>query len=80
MFHLPLPPPTAVVIGGGMSRALHSLAAAGLPAGAPVAVGGHSLGGVMLQDWTFKNKDTVAAQVLMGCVAILSNRVKHPAP
>ena len=59
----PLSTPEPAVIGSGMSRAIAALQAAGLPASAPVVVAAHSLGGVMLQDWTFKHSSSIAAGI-----------------
>lgn len=70
----PLDTPEPVVIGSGMKRAIASLRAAGLPASAPVAVAAHSLGGVMLQDWTYKNHEQVVAQLLMGSTLLRKYR------
>lgn len=70
----PLSTPEPLVLGSGMSRAISSLASAGLPTGSPLVVAGHSLGGAMLQDWTYKNKDKVQAQVLMGATLLRKYR------
>ena len=43
---------------------------AGLKKTDPVFVGGHSLGGAMVQDWTFKQAGKIKGQVLMGATLL----------
>lgn len=70
----PLDTPEPMVIGAGMTRSLAALKLAGLPSSAPLLVAAHSLGGVMLQDWTYSNHEQVSAQLLTGSTLLRKYR------
>ena len=63
-FVLSIPEPAQ--IGSCVSSAKKAMYAAGLDKDAPIVVMGHSLGGIMGQDYVFGHKDEIDALILMG--------------
>lgn len=65
--------PEPLQFGSKMSSAMKQMHAAGLDESAPIAVLAHSLGGVFLQDYTFKCK-SCPVQILMGATLLRKYR------
>ena len=65
--------PEPILIDKYVSDTLKELANAGFT-GDQVLIAGHSLGGVMSQDYAQKNKDTIKGQILMGSVLLRTAR------
>ncbi|XP_064386786.1 uncharacterized protein LOC135335273 [Halichondria panicea] len=62
----PLNTPEPLVIGGGISRVLQSMQEQGMNKTAKQFFTGHSLGGIMLQDYLVSDPSGAMGQVLMG--------------
>ncbi len=62
----PLSTPEPAVIGGGISRVLQAMQEQGMNKTAKIFFTGHSLGGIMLQDYLVSDPSGAMGQVLMG--------------
>lgn len=64
--------PEPILINGYVQDTIDALTKAGFT-GDNIFIAGHSLGGVMTQDYAQKNKDLIKGQILMGSVLLRSN-------
>jgi len=71
-FFLDVPEPAQ--FNSKMDSAMKEMQKAGLKDSAPVVYLAHSLGGVFTQDYVFKNKEKISAQILMGATLLRKYR------